>query len=69
MTEIDALYKIAEAIELLAIAVGGVGMVLWLIFLFKSMSSNSSIKSLVEIIKTWLEERTLAAKEVPNEIE
>jgi hypothetical protein len=41
MTEIDALVKIANAIEHLANAVGGVGFTLVLFLLFKNMGTPS----------------------------
>jgi len=57
MTEIDALLKIASAIEHLAIVMGGIGTVCWLALFFKSMSSDSSIRHLSDVIEnkfpTW----------------
>lgn len=37
MNEVDALLEIASAIRTLAIAVGGIGTVLWLFLFFKKM--------------------------------
>lgn len=51
MTEVEALEKIAVAIEHLAVAVGSLGTVAWLTLIFKSQSANSSINSLVDVIK------------------
>ena len=37
MSEVDALLEIASAIRTLAIAVGGIGTVLWFFLFFKKM--------------------------------
>jgi hypothetical protein len=54
MTEVEALAKIATAIEHLALAVGTLGTVAWLTFFFKSQSPNSSINRLCDILEKWL---------------
>jgi uncharacterized membrane protein YuzA (DUF378 family) len=51
MTEIDALFKIASAIQNVANAIVGISVVLWLILIFKTMNSNSSIQELSQTIK------------------
>jgi hypothetical protein len=51
MTEIDALLKIAIAIQNVANAIVGISVVLWLILIFKTMNSNSSIQELSQTIK------------------
>ena len=52
MTEIDALLKIASAIEHLASAVGGVGFTLVLFLFFKNMGTSSySLDKIVDAIK------------------
>jgi hypothetical protein len=43
MTEVDALLRIANAITGLAVAVGWVGVVLWLMLLYKDMGRGSDI--------------------------
>lgn len=43
MSEADALLKIAEAIRSLAVAVGGVSLVLWLMFFLKDMGKGSDV--------------------------
>ena len=50
MTEIDALIRIADAIEHLAVVLGGIGAVAWLALFFKSMSADSSIRHLADVI-------------------
>mgnify|MGYP001558993614 CR=1 FL=1 len=57
MTEVDALLKIAVAIEYLAIVFGGIATVCWLALLFKSMSANSSISHLADVIEKQLATR------------
>lgn len=57
MSETDALIEIAHAIRSLAAAVGGLTFVGWLILLFKSQSSNSSIEKLTDEIKKWAERK------------
>ena len=52
MTEADALEKIANAIEHLALAVGGLGTVAWLTLFFKDQSPSSAINHLAEILNT-----------------
>jgi len=54
MTEVDALLKIASAIESLAIVMSGIGTVFWLALFFKSMSSDSAIRRLTDVIENKL---------------
>ncbi len=43
MSEADALLKIATAINSLAAAVGGLGLVLWFMLFFKDMGRGSDV--------------------------
>jgi hypothetical protein len=54
MSEVEALEKIASAIEHLAVAVGCLGTVAWLTLFFKSQSADSSINHLAEVLEKWL---------------
>ena len=56
MTEVDALLRIANAIEHLAVVLGGIGTVAWLALFFKSMSANSSVKHLADVIEDVIEQ-------------
>lgn len=51
MTEIDALLKIASAIDHLAAAIASIGTVAWLALFFKSMSANSAVEKLAKAIE------------------
>ena len=57
MSEVEALEKIASAIEHLAVAVGSLGTVAWLTLFFKSQSANSSINHLAGVLEKWLANR------------
>ena len=57
MTEVDALNNIAKAIEHVAVAIGGVGTVMWLFLFFKDMGGkdmSSSINNLATVISKVL---------------
>ena len=54
MSEIEALEKIANAIEHLAVAVACLGVAAWLTLFFKSQSANASIEGLAKVLEKWL---------------
>ena len=51
MSEIEAMIEIAEAIKLLAGAVGSLSTVLWFMLLFKDMNGNSGSEKIANAIK------------------
>ncbi len=53
MTEIDALLKIADAINSLAVAVGVMAIVEWLTLLVKTQNSNESINRVARVEANW----------------
>ena len=63
MTEVEALAKIATAIEHLAVAVAGIGTVAWLTFFFKNQSPSAALDRLTTVITRWLARRENADPE------
>ena len=57
MTEVDALLKIATALEHIATALGTLGLVAWLTLFFKNQSPNSSIEKLTDMLRERLSAR------------
>lgn len=55
MTEIEALLKIASAVNNLAAAFAGIGTVAWLALLFKSMSAQGGVNRLADVAERWLQ--------------
>lgn len=62
MTEIDALNNIAKAIEHVAVAIGGVGTVLWLMLFFKDMNGADGSRSIALAINSLKEFLSLRLK-------
>ena len=53
MNEIEALIEIANAIKVLAGAVGSLSTVLWLMLLFKDMNGNSGSENIANAIRSF----------------